>query len=89
MIKDVVKVQTLDTSFETIERYLFEGIRIHFSSQIHSLDMIVVTRLPPEQIHSEQTAIQAQIELLLATVVTLHIDVLQVYGITQEHPSPS
>ena len=51
--------------------------------------MIVITRLSPEQIHSEQTAIQAQIELLLATVVALHIDMLQVYGITQKHPSPS
>ena len=89
MIKYVVKIQTFNTTLKTIERYFSQSIRIDMITQIHSLNMIIITCLAPEQIHTQQTAVQTQVELLLAAMIILGIDMLQVEGITQEYPSPS
>ena len=89
MIEDVVKIQAFNTTLKTIERYFSQSIRIDMITQIHSLNMIIITRLAPEQIHTQQTAVQTQVELLLAAMIILGIDMLQVEGITQEYPSPS
>lgn len=89
MIKYVVKIQAFNTTLKTIERYFSQSIRIDMITQIHSLNMIIITCLAPEQIHTQQTAVQTQVELLLAAMIILGIDMLQVEGITQEYPSPS
>ena len=89
MIEDIVKIQAFNTTLKAIERYFSQSIRIDMIPQVHSLNMIIITRLAPEQIHTQQTAVQTQVELLLAAMIILGIDMLQVESITQEYPSPS
>lgn len=89
MIEDIVKIQALDASLETIEVYLVHGIGIDFVTQVHVLDMVVVTGLAPEQVDAQHTAIEAQVELLFVGMAAAGIDMLQVEGVTQEHPPPS
>ena len=89
MVEDVIKIESLDTRFETVERSFVDRGAIDVLTQIHPLNMIVISRLSPEQVYSQQTAVEAQVKLLLVGVVVSEIDVLQVERITQEHPSPA
>ncbi len=65
------------------------GCTIDVLTQIHPLNMIVISRLSPEQVYSQQTAVEAQVKLLFISVVIPEINVLQVERITQKHPSPA
>lgn len=58
-------------------------------SQIHTLDMIIITCLTPEEINTQQTAVETQVKLLFIRMTVIGIDMLQVESITQEYPSPS
>ena len=82
MVEDVIKIESLDARFETIERSLADRVTIDVLTQIHPQNMIVISRLSPEQVYSQQTAVEAQVKLLLVGVVVSEIDVLQVERIT-------
>ena len=89
MVEDVIKIESLDARFETVERSLADRGTIDVLTQIHPLNMIVISRLSPEQVYSQQTAVEAQVKLLFISVVIPEINVLQVERITQKHPSPA
>ena len=89
MIKDIVKVEPLDTRFKSPERRLSHRITVDMFSQIHTLDMIIITCLTPEEINTQQTAVETQVKLLFIRMTVIGIDMLQVESITQEYPSPS
>ena len=82
MVEDVIKIKSLDARFETVERSFVNRGAIDVLTQIHPLNMIVISRLSPEQVYSQQTAVEAQVKLLLVGVVVSEIDVLQVERIT-------
>ena len=89
LMKGVIKIESLDARFETIERSLADWVTIDVLTQIHPQNMIVISRLSPEQVYSQQTAVEAQVKLLFISVVIPEINVLQVERITQKHPSPA
>ena len=89
MVEDVIKIESLDARFETVERSLADRVTIDVLTQIHPQNMIVISRLSPEQVYSQQTAVEAQVKLLFISVVIPEINVLQVERITQKHPSPA
>ena len=89
MIKDIVKVEPLDTRFKSPERRLSHRITVDMFPQIHALHMIIITCLTPEEIYTQQTAVETQVKLLLIRMTVIGIDMFQVEGITQEYPSPS
>lgn len=65
MVEDVIKIESLDARFETVERSLADRVTIDVLTQIHPQNMIVISRLSPEQVYSQQTAVEAQVKLLL------------------------
>ena len=69
MIKDVVKVETLDARLEALERHIAQGGIISIVQPIHPVDVIVIAGLSPIQVDAQHTAIETQVELFLARMV--------------------
>ena len=69
MIKDVVKVETLDARLEALERHIAQGGIIGIVQPIHPVDVIVIAGLSPILVDAPHTAIETQVELFLARMV--------------------
>lgn len=86
VVEDVVDVETFDARLDAVEVQIDHGRSVSIAiGEVDFSYLVVVARLPVEQVDAQLRTIQAQVELLF--VVSAYV--AKVKRVAQEYPSPT
>lgn len=89
VVEDVVEIEAFNAHVETRKRQAVQGVPGVVVVECDALDVIVVTRLPPEEVDANGGTVEAQVKLLLGGLVVSVMQGSEVYRIAQEEPTPT